>query len=120
MSGDTCVYEGCSNARDKFIGDDVGPSALPGSVDAEREGEFDFPDPPQPENTELCQGCNTARLNARNEATRAFRWTKQDETLEAWRKRLRELEAAKGKPHGLAALHGYRDKVRRMIRPKTG
>ena len=114
---DVCAYEGCDNPRDTMVGDTVGSLILPGSLKTEREGELDFPDPPSHENSQLCEKCNQAHLSEGNDAMIAFNWTKRGETLEAWRQRLGELEAKKGEPHGLAALHGYQDKVRRMIKP---
>ncbi len=117
MSGSTCAYEGCNNPRDKMVADKYGPSGIPGSVRIERDGDLDFPDPPVHENSELCHGCHLARTYAGNHAMGDFRDVKTDETIRRWRRRLRELDAEKDKPHGLAALHGYQDKVRLMIKP---
>ena len=116
MSGITCVYESCNSPQDKMVADKYGPSGIPGSVRIERGGELDFPDPPVHENSELCRGCHRARTSAGNDAMRAFRDVKPDETIDAWRQRLRELEASQQGPRGMAALHGYQEKVRRMIR----
>ena len=116
MAGSTCAYEGCNIPRDKMVVDKYGRSGVPGSVRIERDGELDFPDPPVHKNSELCQGCHRARTSAGNDAMRAFRDVSPSETTKAWRQRLVELKGRKGEPHGLAALHGYQDKVRRMIR----
>ena len=116
MSGSTCAYEGCNSPRDKMVADKYGPSGTPGTVKLERDGELDFPDPPIHKNSELCRGCHRGRTSAGNDAMRAFRDAKPDKTIKAWRQRLRELEASQQGPRGMASLHGYQEKVRRMIR----
>ena len=114
MSDEGCKY--CGKPRDKWVGGAVGRSGIPLQVEVARVGELDFENPPNYEKSELCRDCIDSERKAGNKAMTAMSSVKSKDVVNVWRKDLRDLEAKKAEPHGLAALHGYQDKVRRMIR----
>ncbi|MCZ6689959.1 MAG: hypothetical protein O7H41_10180 [Planctomycetota bacterium] len=117
---DECAYPGCSNPKDDKVVDGMA-WALEKLIEVERDGELDFPNPPWHANSSLCKACWKHREESGNAAMAAARVAQDSETVRMWREDLRRLMAdSSNETWGEAALHGYQEHVRRMIRtPKA-
>ena len=114
MGNGDCVY--CGSPRDDKVVDGMS-WAVEKVIEMERDGELDFPDPPWHPNRSLCKACHEHRTESGNAAMAAARVAQDSETARMWREDLRRLMANDdNKTWGEAALHGYQEHVRRMIR----
>ncbi|MCZ6690096.1 MAG: hypothetical protein O7H41_10865 [Planctomycetota bacterium] len=119
MNDQACAYPGCPNAPDDTVLD--GPTRekiREGVIYMNREGVFDFPDPPTYRNSELCEPCWSAHEKQGNEALRAAGEAQDSETIRIWERDLGELEVQQDKSTtGPASLDGYRSVVLDHIQP---
>ena len=120
MVPDECVYPGCTNPKNSKALYRTESSVLPWLVEVERSGELDFPDPPYYPNAEICVECRDRRALGGRTSFGAAGHGEDAEVIEQWRRDLRGLAAKSGQsPQDLAELHGYQNRVRRLIRKKA-